>query len=429
MEVLLEGLNNENESNHFLRSLWASIREHFGKCDWHYSPYKKLGSKKIILGRMNYKAKGSFEVSVRYRQKGNLVAVMFSDYIEDDEIKSDLKIIKELVKNSLDYKKLISKFSFSISLKVIRGSIAAYSGKSFVLQPTGNSSIELIVDIDGYDAKDAEAKASEKIKTVIEILTVSTNCLIIRDTQNDNVDFPSLSSVEINKYSRDVSWIDVKPLADGLVQISEKTCFLIDYILNNDIYSYEIQLLLNSYAHFSSGRALDSFTLDTYYPTQRVGKASDEVFIDFQSDLRFSNAARLHPSSSEDAMIHYMSSLETVSLIGVPKSKKCDSCGQQAYSISERVRSYVEKDNTNEPLAKIINSYYGLRSRYLHQGIRFVDNSYSGSATPLLDSNTMSNAREYNQVSLLNLREWCSYLLRLSLEEIALEANQTHLKM
>ncbi len=87
------------------------------------------------------------------------------------------------------------------------------------------------------------------------------------------------------------------------------------------------------------------------------------------------------------------------------------------------MRSYVEKDSNNDPLGKIINSYYGLRSRYLHQGIRFVDNSYSGSAIPLLDSNTMSNAREYYQVSLLNLREWCSYLLRLSLEEMALEAN------
>ncbi len=63
---------------------------------------------------MSYNGKDSFEVSVRYKQKGNLVAVMFSDYIEDDEIISDLKIIKELVKNSLDYKKLISKFSFSI---------------------------------------------------------------------------------------------------------------------------------------------------------------------------------------------------------------------------------------------------------------------------------------------------------------------------
>lgn len=421
MEILLEGLNNENESNHFLRSLWASIRDHFGKCAWHYSPYKKLGSKQIILGRMNYKAKGSFVVSVRYKQKGNLVAVMFSDYIESDEIISDLKVIRELVKNSLDYKKLISKFRFSTSLDVIRGSIAAYSGKSFVLKPTGNSSIKLIVDINGYDTKDAEAKAAEKIKTIIEILTVSTNCLIIRDTQNDNDS--SFSSIEINKYSRDISWIDAKPIADGLVQISEKTCFLIDYILSNDIYSYEIQLLLNSYAHFTSGRSLDSFTLDTFYPTPRIGEASDEGNTDFQSDLRFSNAAKLHPSSSEDAMILYMSSLEVASLIGASKSEKCDSCGQQVHSISDRVRIYVEKDSNNDPLVKIINSYYGLRSRYLHQGIRFVDNSYSGSAVPLLDSNTMSNAREYYQVSLLNLREWCSYLLRLSLEEMALEAN------
>ena len=122
-------------------------------------------------------------------------------------------------------------------------------------------------------------------------------------------------------------------------------------------------------------------------------------------------------------MILYMSSLEVASLIGASKSKKCDSCGQQVHSISDRVRSYVGKDSNNDPLVKIINSYYGLRSRYLHQGIRFVDNSYSGSAVPLLDSNTMSNAREYYQVSLLNLREWCSYLLRLSLEEMALEAN------
>ncbi len=177
----------------------------------------------------------------------------------------------------------------------------------------------MIVDINGYDALDAEAKASEKIKTIIEILTVSTNCVIIRDTQCDKDS--SFSSIEINKYSRDISWIDAKPIADGLVQISEKTCFLIDYILSNDIYSYEIQLLLNSYAHFSSGRSLDSFTLDAYHPTPRVGKASDEGNIDFQSDLRFSNAARLHSSSSEDAMILYMSSLEVVSLIGVSKSK------------------------------------------------------------------------------------------------------------
>ncbi|WP_140273628.1 hypothetical protein, partial [Vibrio parahaemolyticus] len=100
MEILLDNLKTTEESNHFLRALWAKIHEKYGNCAWNFMPYRNTSSRVILLGYMNIKKGLTLEVSVRYKNKGNLVAIIFDPTTECLGLELEFKELRKLVKES-----------------------------------------------------------------------------------------------------------------------------------------------------------------------------------------------------------------------------------------------------------------------------------------------------------------------------------------
>ncbi len=92
----------------------------------------------------------------------------------------------------------------------------------------------------------------------------------------------------------------------------------------------------------------------------------------------------------------YMSTLEILSNSGA-KPTQCSKCGQNVYSISKRVKAFLEKAfNNNEYRVNRMHKIYSDRSKFLHEGKHFSNRAYLGVSIPqlsksdsLIDSQSM----------------------------------------
>ena len=65
-------LEENKESNMFLRALWANLDRKYGKCAWHFQPNRD-GKKKIIdLGYMDIGSGGLYNVCIHYKKGESL---------------------------------------------------------------------------------------------------------------------------------------------------------------------------------------------------------------------------------------------------------------------------------------------------------------------------------------------------------------------
>ncbi|PFS02745.1 hypothetical protein [Bacillus thuringiensis] len=127
-----------------------------------------------------------------------------------------------------------------------------------------------------------------------------------------------------------------------------------------------------------------------------------------KQDLR--TALDIGSLQTEIATILYMSALEVVTMIGF-HSEKCGVCNQEKYGIASRVRKLV-KEKLNSNIASQLNNYYDKRLKYLHRGYMLTDDAPTNSLIPLLDIDGENGCDFPVQVSLINLREYTSYILR-----------------
>jgi len=415
LKIQLDNLRTVEQSNLFLRALWANIRNEFGKCAWNFIPYRDTDKKLITLGYMNYEDERTLEVSLHYKNIGNLIAISF--IAEDEQQASDLRTIKKLIKESLNYNALMKDFSCKTKFESIRCNFSSYQGQYFKLNPLSGNFFECTIKICAFDNIDAKTIILKKIKLISALLSVFSNCLILNT--NKEVEASDIK-VKENEYNVNLNWINDRPIKNNHVLLSEKSYLLIDKLISLDSFNENINLMLAAFTHFHSARAQDSFEHDVLIPAG-TSKVNDNTFeLHHEKDDRFDVANEIQMSSTESATVLYMSSLEVASLIGAKDLAKCKSCNQNQYSISSRVQDFV-KENGGNGLVKTIRNYYNLRSRYLHQGKLLKNYSYIGHSIPTFDLESQSHMQEYSQVSVLNLREWCSYFLRQSVESMDFE--------
>ncbi|MBD1571600.1 hypothetical protein [Aliivibrio sp. S10_S31] len=412
MEILLENLKSIEESNHFLRALWAKINTKYGSCSWNFTPSRNTSSKVILLGHMNIKDDLIIEVSVRYKNKGNLVAINFHNIAECSKQDSELNNLRKLVKECQNYNSLINEYYCSKQYELVRGNFSSYQGNFFSIKPLSDNVFELVCKVKAYGKKDAGTIGAEKASQIVNILSVFSNGLILHNTESI---ICNNKTVEHNIYDRNHNWIDDRPLDNNNILISSKACELIDKVLSLSAYNENLLLLLGAFSHFHSARSQDALEFDSVIPSKTLHKCNDEYTFTFEEDTRFRVSKEIQRSATENASVLYISALEVISLIGAESAERCRECKQDRYSISARVQQYL-KNNGCGSLVKTIKDYYNLRSRYLHQGQLIKNNTYTGTTVPVLDLNTQSHLNEYSQISVLNLREWCAYLLRQSLE-------------
>ncbi|SGS34074.1 Uncharacterised protein [Staphylococcus aureus] len=387
------GIDNIEESNKFLRKLWASFNEEFGKCSWLYSPFKIGEYQQIYLGRVDIKDY-NLEISILYKNRGSITKMIFENSDGnnlDEKMRDTLKKLVKYAKNNYE-KKGTFFFEATIISKYI---ISNYEIQFQSMQIFGlkNKSSNLLFSVSAHDQNQANGKAIEFINETLDFLSIETNLMFYLDNicVIENVKFKEKNEMTYNKkeiYQDNSDFIEGYSTNNEQIVISKEAIQFLKYIQKND--DEDIRAFMRACHHFHTARKLDSETFEV----NSIHKKSNTRL---DSNLEIANTL-------------YLSALEVVSSIGF-ESDRCSECNQLKYSISKRVKDITNK-YLNENVAKEIVKSYSLRSKYLHEGVLNRSKSPTIQFIPLLDNSTKSGGKEIFVASIYNLREYTSYILR-----------------
>ena len=399
-------LKENNESNMFLRALWANLDKKYGKCAWYFKPYKDSKKNIIYLGQMDIGLKGFYDVYIHYKKRGVIDKIEFHSHHKKDlnNVDKELnEIIKETIKN---FKKTSNRY-----LKIIISSfnsISSYYSDFFVIKPCceyGLSSITL--KIESYGDKDAKFVFDSQIRKILDLLSVLTNQPFFFSKKHSNID--EYNDYEI--FNNDDEFIDGYPIKDEKLIIPKYGKNIINQVLSNyNVENVNIKKLLNAAMHFHAGRKFEAQINDVYTPRE-VKATEDYVHIELVAREIFINTRMVIPNIQEMATVSYISALEVLSTIVYDgTAERCSKCNQYMYSISSKVKDLLYK-YLPEHVAKQIHKYYNSRSKFLHEG-KLLTHTYTGTTIPQLDCDHESGCVVPDEILLINLREYVSFCIR-----------------
>ena len=344
------GLENNKESNDFLRCLWSRMAVNFGKLAWQYVPFKVPRSRFIQVGRASVGDDTLIDVRIIYKNRGCLSSIVF-----DLSGQFDTKIIKERLNQSIteafrdkDYiHEVIGKGTFDNNIE--------FKGKKGRLFAVENN--EYKIHFWGYDKADCSSMFKTQSQQICDLLTFDTlKYITITGTlteliRNHNNLRTQLVNNETGKsiggYERNIRFRNLV-VSDSMVE------YIDDYLERP--YQYE-----NHFTNFD--RSVQLFS---------QGIRNEEL----------SNLCIGFPEPYvEQAVVFYMSALEVITLDdGQPE--KCECCGQMKYSIARRVTDLM---NVMIPGGgEFAKQYYKARSKYVHTGILLSSNNYQNRSIPLM---------------------------------------------
>jgi len=367
MKISLNHSTNE-QSNLYLRALYAKLRKEYGKCVWQFTPWKDGSKNTIHIGFIDIGAEDSLEVSITYKKNGviNNLTIQgnVTQYIDDQihNLAINLKIEEEL--------------SEHIACATILTGLVPFSninGTNYTITEGESNTSEIAIKIDAFDQSDAIVEANKYLQNICNLLSIFINSFVtienIRLTKN-------FSPANISqKYSEDLDWIDGHPIENNKLVLANYQQGLIDNSLKDTIKSS----YMKGCAHFNNAAHL----FNGYHPN----KAGDT------------------------ATALYVSALEACSGLFETKTSSCGSCGQRMYSIRQRVLDLVAKHLPSN-IVKFVDEHYASRSKYLHAGHCSSSNSYFGTSIPQLDPNSTSGCIQQASPLPINLRDYISYILR-----------------
>ncbi|WHY84686.1 hypothetical protein QNH39_18805 [Neobacillus novalis] len=408
MEINI-GITSEQESNEFLRCLWAEMGKEFGKCGWNYAPNKKLIKNRIFFGFMDIGVSTDIAVSITYKERGTIKNIYFELPDKFDAIPKSMEFhhrIKAVVNNAKRNIGQYSSFQFA-PIICLTLPLATYEGRYFKTEIVDDFYTRFRFEVKGYDRNQVGGNAVKKIIQVMEFLSVETNIPIWKEKYSEN--HGSLLKTEI--FQEDNDFIDGYSIVDKkYIVLSMEGKLMLDKILSPDERDDEnLELFLKACHHFYTARMYDAGLSENYSDDLLV--IDDKTDYPLQSlDIELAISRRRGNSDTEIATTLYLSALEVLTLIDF-KGENCSCCGQPKYQISKRVRSLVGH-YLNDDVAKSLNDYYDKRSKYLHTGMKLTIDEPTTSIIPLLDMNEKSGCKIPIQVSLPNLREYVSYCMR-----------------
>ncbi|MGF9741431.1 hypothetical protein ABEX38_29115 [Priestia megaterium] len=403
MEINI-GISNIEESNDFLKSLWAEMEKEFEKCGWYFTPHKR--NNRIFFGFMSIGDLGELSVSISYKEKGTINNLFFELGKERQEIPKNSELISRLKKVVRLARSNQGEFSFfrcSVSIESYYP-IAPYESEYFETQILSKEGTQFTFLTKAYDQKQVKGISSKKIKQIMDFLSLETNGVFwIGKTSTIEQEKKLLS----NDLFQNEEFIDGMPIKEDCIVLSREGKQFLEKIIDpNNQLSKDIEMFLKACHHFHSARKYDEQELSNALLIN--GDSFPEEIEKRKNNLKI--ASKMGESHVELATTLYMSALEVVTLIGAEKDT-CSACGQPKYQIARRVRDLVT-EHLGEHLASDFNYYYNLRSKYLHTGLLVEDQEFVGYAIPQLDVDSKSGCREVIGVSLINLREYVGYCLR-----------------
>ncbi|KPU51462.1 hypothetical protein [Bacillus wiedmannii] len=418
--ILDIGITDVKKSNEFLRSLWAEMAKEFGKCGWQYIPYKNKQTKTITFGFMDIGV-SILIAGVTYKNNGSIIKLFFEysdasydyEYIEgqEDKLIKESELGKRLIRVVRKARRGMRKYNDYYALPTIKSllPLSNYEGNNFKTEYVGENKTRIYFPVSAYDENQVEGKITQKINQVIDFLSVETNAPFwnVPTTSRENKE----KTVLTKEVYQELDFIDGFSVKDGYLTISEEAKDFLSYLIDSNGENEDLQTFLNACYHFHTARKYDAQIHDYqgYFdrPLEDGSGVGIEIYTKNQ-DLR--TALVTGGAQTEIATTLYMSALEVVTLIGF-QSEKCKACNQDKYSIASRVRNLVNKQ-LNSHIAKQLNDYYDKRSRYLHRGYMLTNDEPTTSLIPLLDIDGENGCNFPVQVSLINLREYTSYILR-----------------
>lgn len=434
--ILDIGITDVKQSNEFLRNLWAEMAKEFGKCAWQYIPEKNKQAKTITFGFMDI-GESNLIAGVTYKNNGSIIKMFFeySDasygygYIEgqEDKLIKESELGKRLIRVVKKARRGMGKYNDYHAFPTIKSllPLSNYEGNKFKTQYVGEHKTRIDFPVSAYDGNQVEGKIIQKINQIIDFLSIETNAPFwnVSTTDKENKE----KTVLTEEVYQESDFIDGLSVKDGYLTISEEAKEFLDYLIESNGENEDLQIFLNACYHFHTARKYDAQIHDYQgYIRQPLEDGSGVKIKIYTKNQDLRTALVTGSSQTEIATILYMSALEVVTLIGF-QSEKCKACNQDKYGIASRVRNLVN-EQLNSHIANQLNDYYDKRSKYLHRGYMLTDDAPTNSLIPLLDIDGENGCDFPVQVSLINLREYTSYILRAFYKEYFLNKENTKKK-
>ncbi|MHA7582064.1 hypothetical protein ACX12E_16985 [Paenibacillus vandeheii] len=383
------GTTNLEETNEFLRSLWAEIANEFGQCSWYYVPVK--GDKKIHLGSIDINENKTLTVILTLSKKDAINDIVFEEYKGSGPLWHEISMIPKksvlfqrmnAVINRVKDGEVRKQLFESRGVLFSKFNLSSYQGEKFVLRPLGDNETYLSINVNEFDSNQAEGVANIRLDELISFLSVETNSTFTKGSSKYKGENYSRLLQEEEVFQNDGEFIDGLSLINNQLVISEEGKQFIDKFMNHDGRSHDTDLFLQACNHFYEARMME-----------------EEMYnFDFGGSNKLEIAATL-----------YLSALEVVTLIGF-KEDKCQSCSQPMYKINARVRDIVKKYIPN--YAKDFVRYYDKRSKFLHRGLQINEKRNTDSSVPILDPDDPTGCKFPIQIPITNLREVVSFCMR-----------------
>lgn len=422
-------LEEVNSANAFLLALWELFDRSLspiglnGKCPWAFFPFKMKNGKKTLtyLGSIRTKI-GYLHVLVSYKKKGSIEKIHFFSQDTDMQAKKQVKLIQELIKSAKVNAKVKNTFYLICELKQVTTVdknarlLESYKGENFMIF-TEKEKTKMIIKIEAQNRIDALNLSVEMLNSITSFLSIETNLLF----ENSDVDFIEGFTGEENYrsiFQEDKKWknqfdenlfIDFYPTYNKKIILSKLGIVIIEMILRAD---YKKDKMLNTFL-----KSCYFFKTSLKY---ELGNDGELLYVTGQSVLSKKKKVIQVDNIVDNSVTGYLSSIE-IATSSQAQQNTCEACGQLKYSISYRIKEFVDNYFDKE-FGGIFKKIYSMRSKYLHAGESPITYTHER-ILPLLDPTTGTGAINKNaitvfdfnrsiSISISNLREWTSYSLR-----------------
>ncbi len=396
MEIHI-GTKNTEESNEFLKSLWAEMVKEFGTCGWYYSPLKQGEKNRIIFGSMNIDMNHPLTSGITYKERGTINNLFFWKTFEEEPIDKGTELytrLEKVVKTAQENIGLLKTYNYSTGIKASYP-IMQYTNVNFSIKSTDDGENIFTCNVSAYDENQGSGLFFKKVTNLLDFLSVETNA-IFRRTPNKPKE--NTVSHEEELFQEDKDYIDNISMDEKNILISREGYKFIEMLTGIDELSQEHELFLKACSHFHTGRAME-----------------ESLYMGREGQLISLGGG----NKTEIATTLYLSALEVITLIGFEEDK-CSDCGQSKFQIGKRVKQFTSRYLPKE-LVKEFIVYYDKRSKYLHSGEKLVTETPTKNSVPLLDPNDISGCVTPYRISVKNVGEYVSYCMRNFYKEFFLE--------
>lgn len=371
-------LENIHDSNLFLRKLWSELEN--GN-SWNFCPFRD--ENELFIGFSKYG-----KVSFDYKKRGCINNIYFRDVNS-----SDIEIVKIAIRKAKNIED-IKKYYVKIQLPFICCDIKEDGLDTWFIRENDKSYLYSIIE--AYSTKDLKYLICKKIEALRGIFSV-----YVRDVFALNLFKVSYTREEENyfevhecEYEYDLDWIELDKIPtskEGYFIIPKELLTLVNIIMNNNFYSKEIRLLINSaYAFYSSTHQL---------------KLSEKSEVDRIGCINIANSM-------------VISALEPLAELEDVPGFRCESCGAAVYSVVKKIKLLLERYFAPGLVKDIVNIYYSNRSKFFHEGIRNTEEYYIGICWPQIDERDGRSMLFPHAFAEYNLFDWVNYIIRKRLHDI-----------